>query len=117
MTDDFFTVVNSLLENKDYCFDEHKDTYNIRGVNQALSQHIDAILMANEVNMCPRITPRQHYDFLFGTIRRMKRYHRKWAKKQEVPNLDAIMDYFTVNRERAEEIAELLLPEHMEELK
>lgn len=76
-------------------------------VNLAMSNHIDTILAANEINRYPFLPPAIQYEFLLNTVRPGKRYG-KWAKAAPTPTLDVIAEYFKVNKTVARQYVRLL---------
>lgn len=85
-------------------------------VNRALSYFPDTILYANEMNINHHVDNKLQYHYLINSIRPKKRFS-KWVKKQEDNDLDAVIQYYGYNREKAEQALSLLSPEQLEELK
>lgn len=85
-------------------------------VNRALSYFPDTILYANEINCNHHVDNKLQYQYLINSIRPKRRFS-KWAKKQEDNDLDAVIQYYGYNREKAEQALSLLSPEQLEELK
>lgn len=117
---DPFRFINSILKTKEYQMETQYDEkeYSSIFTNIALSQHIDTILHANELNQLYQIlSPKMHYDYLFHSIRQMKRPFRKWAKKKDEDETIAIlMEYYQVNKIRAKEYLNLLNKEELESI-
>lgn len=75
-----FNYIGDISHDKKYLYDELTDkNYSSFMVNRGLGQHIDTILLANEMNKRPDISKLMHHDFLFHSVERKKRYG-KWAK-------------------------------------
>ena len=85
-------------------------------VNRALSYFPDTILYANEINCNHHVDNKLQYHYLINSIRPKKRFS-KWAKKQEDNDLDAVIQYYGYNREKAEQALSLLSPEQLEQVK
>lgn len=85
-------------------------------VNRALSYFPDTILYANEINCNHHVDNKLQYQYLINSIRPKKRFS-KWAKKQEDNDLDAVIQYYGYNREKAEQALSLLSPEQLEQVK
>jgi hypothetical protein len=98
-----FDFVSDITEFKKYRFDEDtKSVYNSFMVNRALMQHIDTILLANEMNKRPDLIPEMSHDFLFYSVDAKSRYG-KWAKKSD-DNLDLInyiRSHYKINYDHA----------------
>lgn len=78
-------------------------------VNRALSQNIDTVLFAEEMNMQHHIPGEWQMEFLIQVVPKKKRWG-KWAKKQEQdPSLlDAIQEIYEINRRRAARVMDRL---------
>ena len=75
--------------------------------NHSLSNHLDTVLMANEMNCYPNLPPQCQYDFLYGTVRKGKRFG-KWHKPEVNPHLETVMEYFGYSRHKALEALTVL---------
>lgn len=101
----------SLTEKK-----EATKIYNSFIINRALSQGIDTILQANEMNKCHILDPIMQYDFLISSVRKKKRYN-KWAKTKKDVDVEMIQEYYNYNPQRAREARKLLSEEDMEDIR
>lgn len=116
-----FDFVNSVLQNKRDLIKSFPDedtawkNYSQYMINTALSQHVDAVMDANQMNGV-RITDRQHYDYLLQNIRAMKRPF-SWAKKSKTEDLDIVIEYYQVRADRAKEYLKILTPDDLNTLK
>jgi hypothetical protein len=119
MSSTFFESLASILSSKKYWLDkEHEAEYAPVGVLIGLSQHLDSILYVNEMNIWWRnVSPRMHYDYFFYSIRKMHRKFGKWAKKINDDDLALVMHVYQVNRDKAQDILELLSPDQLKEVK
>lgn len=81
--------------------------YNPFLTNKALSFYLDSVLYANEMNMLSHLDKDQQYAYLINTIRSMNRPHT-WFKNEKSDNIDMIMKYYSVNRQRAKETLRFL---------
>jgi hypothetical protein len=117
---DFIDALDSILRTKEYWYSDDKD-YSPVGVNIGLSQNVDSILWVNEMNVWWRhLSPRMHYDFLFHSIRKMNRQFGKWAKKTKEENdedIQAVMTYYNVNKQKALDYLRILTPDMIKEVK
>lgn len=114
-----FDFVSDICEHKKYRFDEDtKSVYASFMVNRALMQHIDTILLANEVNKRPAMTPEMSHDFLFYSVDAKRRYG-KWAKKND-DNLDIInhiRSLYSINYDHALMYLDLLDEDEINQIK
>lgn len=86
-------------------------------VNRALSQFMDCVLYANEINHFPNLDKKLQYEYLLNSIRPKKRFSGKWAKKDVTDDLEFIMDYFSYSREKAKSALTILSDEQIKELR
>lgn len=80
-------------------------------------QHIDTVLLANEMNKNSGISNEMHHDFLFFSIDAKPRYG-KWAKKKEeqLDVVDHIKTKYSVGHERALEYINLMTEEQIKNI-
>lgn len=105
-----FDLLSAITETKDYIFsDDVAREYVPFIINRGLSQHVDCILYANEMNKNPQISKKRHFDFLFHSIPKKVR-RGKWAKFEDSNKdvIDLIVRKYSVSRERAMEYVKLL---------
>ena len=84
--------------------------------NRALSQFVDTILYANEMNMRPHLDNKLQYHFLINSIRPKKRFS-KWAKRQDSDDFEAVKAYFSYNNAKTEQAISLLTPDQIRIIK
>lgn len=118
MSDDAFRFVNSILETKKYVMhtDMDEKDYQPFITNRALSQHIDSIMYANEINQYSNLSNKMQYDYYFHAIRKMKRKFAKWPKKVKDDGVDLVMEYFQISRQKAEEYMMVLSNEDLDKI-
>ena len=75
--------------------------------NHSLSNHLDTVMLANEMNQRPNLPPECQYDFLHGTVRKGRRYG-KWHKPEEHPHLEVVMEYFSYSKQKALQALQVL---------
>lgn len=84
-------------------------------VNRALSNFVDTIFQANEVNRLHKLTNRMQYDYLRSSIRKGKRFS-PWHKPKKDYQTQVVMEYYKCNVERGKEIVRLLTDIQIQEL-
>lgn len=106
--DTIFTHVNALSSSKEYTYDEdRKALYQPYVVNKAFAQHVDTVLIANEVNSFHNdLTPEMHYDFYYHVVPKKKRYG--WKKRTKNEELMAVARYYKLSFKKAEEYMKIL---------
>ena len=105
-----FDMINDISSNKKYIFnDDTAQVYAPFMVNKALSQHLDTILLANEMNKRPMLSKEMHFDFLFYSVDSKQRYG-KWAKaeKRNEEMKLFVRDKYDINNEHALEYIKLM---------
>lgn len=81
-------------------------------VNKGLSQFIDTVRIANEMNLRPHTDKKLQFEFLLNTIRKKKRF-TKWAKKDSDDKLDLIMKHYGYSYEKAKQVIHLFTDEQI----
>lgn len=113
-----FDFIADISEHKQYKFTEDtKSVYNQFMVNRALMQHIDTILLANEMNKRAALNDEMHHDFLFYAVDAKRRYG-KWVKKSD-DNLDVInyiKEQYKVNYDHALMYMKLFTSEELQQI-
>jgi len=107
--------LNSININKNNLIDEDSDLekqYPAYIVNRCMSGHIDAILLANEMNKRPNLPKKLQYDFFLNSIRKRKRYS-PWLRKEEIENLDFVKRYYGYSNEKAKQVLNILTREQL----
>ena len=107
--------LNSINTNKNNLIDEEPDLekqYPSYIVNRCMSGHIDAILLANEMNKRPNLPKKLQYDFFLNSIRKRKRYS-PWLRKEEIENLDFVKRYYGYSNEKAKQVLNILTREQL----
>ena len=103
-----FEFVNSITYSKeDMMNDVNEKEYAPFLVNRSLSYHQDCVLYVNEMNKRFDVSHKLQYHYLLNTIRKRKRF-AKWSKPNLADDLQIVMDYYTVSREKAEEYLSIL---------
>lgn len=91
----------------------HDYKKNMFMINRGLAQTIDTVMFAQEANKGLITDPDMHFGLMFHGIKKRKRW-AAWAKKAEdVDNLDKVMEFYQVNRDRALEYMKLLSEEEL----
>ena len=108
-----FDFINSITYKKDIVMNNSNEgSYNPFITNRSLSQFIDCILLANEMNQRHHIDNKLQYDYLINRIRPRKRF-KKWDKKQDNENIQLIKDYYSCNNDKARVTLSLLSEQHL----
>jgi len=96
-----FDFINSITYKKNIVMDSNNESSYIPFItNRALSQFIDCILLANEMNMRHHIDNKLQYDYFINRIRPRKRF-KKWDKKLDNENIELIKEYYDYNNDKA----------------
>lgn len=114
---DLFPTLDSINSKKEYLMQGEIDRkeYNAFMVNRGLSQFMDTVLFANEMNKYYSLDKDMQYDFYFYSIPKGKRFS-KWAKSNPSKDIELIMKAYNINRSRALEYLNLLTEDNIKEL-
>ena len=107
--------LNSINITKNNLIDEEPDLekqYPSYIVNRCMSGHIDAILLANEMNKRPNLPKKLQYDFFLNSIRKRKRYS-PWLRKEQIENLELVKKYYGYSNEKAKQVLNILTREQL----
>ena len=99
-----FSKVN-LLDGDDITWEKKYPPYVI---NRCLSQHLDTIIMANEVNMRHGLNKRLLFHFLLNSIRKRKRFGGKWVSTSKSKNLEYVKEYYGYSNSKAKVALDIL---------
>ena len=102
-----FFYVNAICEKTPVEEGEVRRFYSPYLTNHSLSNQMDCVLLANQMNLTPNLPPLTQFDFLWGTVRKGKRFG-KWHKPQEQPHLELVMTYFGYSKQKALEALKVL---------
>ena len=108
--------LNSINLTKDYLMDEDplwEKNYPVYVVNRCMSQHLDTIMVANEMNQNSHLDKKLQYDFFINIVRPRKRFS-PWGKKQKVKDLELVKQYYGYSTEKALQALRILSPEQLE---
>ncbi len=112
-----FDLINSITYKKNIVMDSNAEAaYNPFITNRALSQFIDCVLLANEMNTRHHVDNKLQYDYLINRIRPMKRF-KKWDKKQDNENIEIIKEYYSCNNDKARIALSLLSEQQLDIIK
>lgn len=94
--------------------------------NSSLASHLDTIMYANEMNLNSGVTDQMHYDYLFYSIRKKKRYGSKKSEKdkllekqlaEETENIELISEYYKYNTVKAKSVLRVLTKSQLENIR
>lgn len=108
-----FDYVNAINSGKEV--DQTKD-YNGYLINRHYSYFPDTVLLANELNERAHIDNDMQFAFLINTIKPGKRF-TKWAKVEHDDDINAIVEYYDCNYERAKEYLAVLSHDEIASIK
>lgn len=94
--------------------------------NSALSNHIDTLFYSNTMNLLPGVSDQMHYDYLFSSVRKIKRYGKKKTEldkrierehKEEQDKITLIQEFYKYNQARAREALRILTDKDLEKIR
>jgi len=86
-------------------------------INRCLSQHIDAIMMANEMNIRHGLDKKLQFHFLINSIRKRKRFGGKWVSASRSKNLELIKEYYGYSNAKARVALDILTKKDLDFIK
>ena len=99
-----FSKVN-LLDGDDLTWEKKFPPYVI---NRCLSQHIDTIIQANEMNQRHGLNKRLQFHFLLNSIRKRKRFGGKWTTTAKSKILEYVKQYYGYSNSKAKVALDIL---------
>ena len=108
--------LNTINQTKQYLMDEDpgwEKNYPPYVINKCLSQHLDTVMFANEMNQYPGLDKKLQYDFFISIVRPRKRFS-PWGKKEKVDNLELVKQYYGYSTEKAVQALEILTPTQLD---
>jgi len=106
---DYLNAINwtkvNLLDGTDLTWEKKFPPYVI---NRCLSQHVDSIMMANEMNQRHSLTKRLQFHFLLNSIRKRKRFGGKWTTTAKSKNLEYVKEYYGYSNAKAKVALDIL---------
>ncbi len=90
--------------------------YNQYIINKQLAMYPDTLFHANEMNIHHDISNRWHYDYLFYGTQKRHRY-AEWIKAPKDDELEAIMRYFSMSKQKAREVRSTLTSSEITKIK
>lgn len=114
-----FDYVNSILiDKKPLIVDEVSEKGYVPFLtNRALSYHKDTIFYAQEMNLAAQLDKKLQFQYLINTVRPMKRKNSKWAKKAENADIDAVMEFYGYNYQKAKTAVSVLSKDQLKSIR
>ena len=112
-------VLYSINQSKQHLFTDGKvepRQYQPFIVNKALSQHLDSVLYANEMNKYYSLDKKMQYDFLINSLKPRKRFS-PWIKRDTLENLDLVKEYYGYSHNKALAALRILTKSQLDEIK
>ncbi len=119
MTHELKDWLNSINFTKENLIEQDANTvkeYAPYIINRCLSGHIDCVLFANEMNMCPHLDKDMQYSFYLNSLRKKKRFS-PWLRKDKVTDLDCVKRYYGYSNEKASQALKILNKEQLKFIK
>lgn len=116
---ELFDWLGDLNYGKQYLFDDNSERdFDAFMIRKGLSQNVETIMYANELNKHWHMSKQMAHDFLFYAISKKKRFG-KWSKQSgdDKDEIDLICRHYVVNRNRAIDILKTLTAEDVKALK
>ena len=114
-----FDLINKISHSKDVSDVTDKDIdvdYVPFVVNKTLSYHPDSLIYANEMNQRQHLDKQLQFQFYLNSLRPRKRF-AKWVKPVQNEDLEAVMEYYSYSRVKAETALSVLTQDQIELIK
>jgi hypothetical protein len=107
------------LENQEFKYEKWR-------TNTALANHLDTIIDANQMNLNYHLTDQMHYDYLFYSVRKKKRFGSKKSErdkqlereqKEEADKIALVSEYYKYNTVNARAALRVLTDSQLEIIK
>ena len=110
--------LNSINFNKENLMEDPdaKKDYSPYIINRCLSGNLDCIMFVNEMNINHHLDKDLQYSFYLNTLRKKKRFS-PWLRKDKVPDLEIIKQYYGYSNEKASQALKILTPEQIKFIK
>lgn len=116
----FFDFLNSINTTKINLIDEDPENekiYNSFMINRSLSNFIDTIMYANEMNKYSSLPKHIQYDFFLYGVKKRKRFSKFHKKDASSDDVELIMKAYDYSTARAESTLKMLSQEQLIELR
>lgn len=116
---ELFDWLTDLNSGKEYLFNDQTQVDFVPFmINRGMSQNVETVMLANELNKHCLCSKEMVHDFYFYILSKKKRFG-KWAKQSSdnKEELDLLMTHYSINRKRAIEYLALLSSEDMANIK
>ena len=107
------------LENQEFKYEKWRTV-------STLSNYVDTIFYANEMNLNHQITDKMHYDYLFYSVRKVKRFNKKKTdqdkkieqlQKEEQDKIALLQDFYKYNVANAKAALKVLTGAQIESIR
>lgn len=113
-----FDYTKDILQfKKNVMTDENEGEYVPFVVNRVLSNYIDCILHANDMNRFPSLSKRMQFDYYFHSIEARKRPFIAYPKAPKTEDISLIMMAYNYSARKAREAVSILTEEQIEAIK
>ena len=111
---DYLNTINqtkeNLMDGDDPAWEKNYPSFII---NKCMSQHLDTIMFANEMNQYQGLDKKLQYDFFINIVRPRKRFS-PWGKKEKINNLDVVKKFYGYSTEKAIQALRILSNDQIE---
>jgi hypothetical protein len=94
--------------------------------NTSLSNHIDTLFYSNLMNINYNVSNKMHYDYLFYSVRKSKRFSKKKTEldkqlekqyKEEQDNIRLIQEFYKYNYTKSKQVLKILSDDQLETIR
>lgn len=110
-----FDIASHINEKKGV-LDVDEVGYNSYVINKVLSNTIDSVLFANEMNRYWSLPTQAQFDFYYFGLPKKKRYGKWYKNQDDTESLGLIQEFYGYSRKRAKDVLNLLRP-HLDDIR
>lgn len=112
-----FDIINNICYDKqDIINEDNQRQYVPFLVNRGLSQYVDCVLLANDMNLYHELPVQLQNLYFLSSVSKRKRFS-KWAKRIQNDDLALIQEMYQCNERRAEELFSVMSSGQLEYLR
>lgn len=100
-----FDLINSFSTKKRI---DDLANYDAYLTNKAMSLHVDTLFDAVKMNQCSNLDNDMQYEYYMTSVRKTKRYGKKWPKPIKDEAINAVSEYYKYSRDKAKDVIDIL---------
>jgi Bacteriophage clamp loader A subunit len=91
--------------------------YNVYLSNRILTNFIDSVMYANDMNTNWHLDPKLQYDYLYHAVRQRKRFFLNKKKAEKIDCFEIVQEYFGYSNRKTIEAIKVLTEEQIDQIR